>query len=283
MTRTEVCSTHGDKEPVGHVFNDGPEDRGGLRDRINSASLRFIHRDDTAAEGYWIIRIKWRTVDERRTRFACRWLVFGVSPSYFVDTWVFLTLASDTQAQHPNAAHPQSREPCRSKCDYFYLLKISYRQILEYFFQIHDPTTLDRLPSISVQAIVAIFYTNDEQRRIAETHHLGCALTFWAVAGQSLVTEVVRPAPSGKPSQSIRTTSAGTGRTLLPFHSGQLEAAVFARAHPPAQPESTGCIVAINPSYRTARVPKRRKALNATQPRVRTSSIENQYVAERPS
>ena len=51
MVRTEVRSTHGDSH-LGHVFNDGPEDRGGLRYCINSASLRFIHRDDMEAEGY---------------------------------------------------------------------------------------------------------------------------------------------------------------------------------------------------------------------------------------
>ncbi len=51
MVRTEVRSTHGDSH-LGHVFEDGPEDRGGLRYCINSASLRFIHRDDMEAEGY---------------------------------------------------------------------------------------------------------------------------------------------------------------------------------------------------------------------------------------
>ena len=51
MVRTEVRSTHGDSH-LGHVFDDGPEDRGGLRYCINSASLRFIHRDDMEAEGY---------------------------------------------------------------------------------------------------------------------------------------------------------------------------------------------------------------------------------------
>ncbi|MYM55252.1 peptide-methionine (R)-S-oxide reductase MsrB [Thalassovita mangrovi] len=51
MVRTEVRSTHGDSH-LGHVFNDGPPDRGGLRYCINSASLRFIHRDDMADEGY---------------------------------------------------------------------------------------------------------------------------------------------------------------------------------------------------------------------------------------
>jgi peptide-methionine (R)-S-oxide reductase len=51
MIRTEVRSTFGDSH-LGHVFPDGPRDRGGLRYCINSASLRFVHRDDMAAEGY---------------------------------------------------------------------------------------------------------------------------------------------------------------------------------------------------------------------------------------
>ena len=51
MVRTEVRSTHGDSH-LGHVFPDGPADRGGLRYCINSASLRFVHRDDMQAAGY---------------------------------------------------------------------------------------------------------------------------------------------------------------------------------------------------------------------------------------
>ena len=51
MERIEVRSRHGDSH-LGHVFPDGPRDRGGLRYCINSASLRFIHRDDMEKEGY---------------------------------------------------------------------------------------------------------------------------------------------------------------------------------------------------------------------------------------
>jgi len=47
--------------------------------------------------------------------------------------------------------------------------KLSYRQLLEFFFQIHDPTTLDRQGNdVGASYRSAIFYTSDEQKRIAE-------------------------------------------------------------------------------------------------------------------
>ncbi|MFG2167675.1 peptide-methionine (R)-S-oxide reductase MsrB [Micromonospora chersina] len=67
MVRTEVRSAHGDSH-LGHVFDDGPMEAGGLRYCMNSASLRFIRLDDLEREGYGEYRTLFEHSDGGRQR-----------------------------------------------------------------------------------------------------------------------------------------------------------------------------------------------------------------------
>src|ERR1044071_3448033 len=171
MVRTEVRSAGGDSH-LGHVFDDGPEDRGGLRYCINSASLRFIHRDDMEAEGSGAYLNQGEhggcPMTEERAVLAggCFW---GMQELFRRRDGVLSTRVGYTGGDRPNATYRNHGGHAEAIEIIFDPARLSYRQVLEFFFQIHDPSTPNRQGNdIGSSYRSAIFYTSEEQKRVAE-------------------------------------------------------------------------------------------------------------------
>jgi peptide-methionine (S)-S-oxide reductase len=82
---------------------------------------------------------------------------------------VLSTRVGYTGGDVPNATYRNHGTHAEAIEIIFYPTKVSYRQILEFFFQIHDPTTRNRQGGdVGASYRSAIFYTSDEQKRIAE-------------------------------------------------------------------------------------------------------------------
>jgi peptide-methionine (S)-S-oxide reductase len=109
--------------------------------------------------------------------------------------------------------------------------RTSYRDILEVFFQIHDPTTKDRQGyDIGSDYRSEIFYTSDEQRRVAEDTIADVdASGLWP--GRSLPRSA-RPAASGRPKPKTRAISSATGTAKPATSRGRTGSCHTARPRP---------------------------------------------------
>ena len=97
---------------------------------------------------------------------GCFW---GMQDLFRSEKGVLSTRVGYTGGNAPNATYRNHGTHAEAIEIIFDPTKVSYRQILEFFFQIHDPTTRNRQGGdVGASYRSAIFYTSDEQKRIAE-------------------------------------------------------------------------------------------------------------------
>ena len=122
---------------------------------------------------------------------------------------VVSTRVGYTGGEVPNATYRNHGNHAEAIEIIFDPAKTSYRRLLEFFFQIHDPTTRNRQGNdVGASYRSAIFFTDDEQKRVAlDTIADVEASGLWP---GKVVTELAPAVHSGKPSPSIRITWNGT-------------------------------------------------------------------------
>ncbi|OQW48958.1 MAG: hypothetical protein A4S09_13240 [Proteobacteria bacterium SG_bin7] len=170
--RTEVRSKMGDSH-LGHVFDDGPKDRGGKRFCMNSSAMRFVPVNKMKDEGYVgylkLFEKKSKNIERAVFSAGCFWGVEEIirNAKGVVGTRVGYTGGKTEYPTYEtvklgNTGHAEAIE-----VEYDASVT-SYDELLTLFFRLHDPTTLNRQGNdIGTQYRSTIFFSDETQKKAA--------------------------------------------------------------------------------------------------------------------
>jgi len=199
MLRTEVRSRHADSH-LGHVFPDGPHSRGGLRYCINSASLRFIPKNQLEQEGYgeYLPLFEQARAAVEETAVLAGGCFWGMEELFRQQPGVLRTRVGYTGGHVPDVTYKDVKTGTTGHAEaievVFDSAQTSYRKLLEFFFMMHDPTTMNRQGNdLGDSYRSAIFCMDVEQAAIATA--LIKEIDAKGILPGQIVTQVVKAGP----------------------------------------------------------------------------------------